>query len=84
MSERVIAFVEEWVSNNVHAEGYPAESEDIQAKSLAQQCRAEALETGIPASEIDDEFDDLTAFMSAQIHEANDREVDRAVDKDRN
>jgi hypothetical protein len=83
MSERVIAFVENWVTENVHAEGYPAEGEDTHAKTLAAQCRAEALASGIPNSEIDDEFDDLTAFMSGQIHEANDREVDRLVDKDR-
>ena len=83
MSERVIAFVENWVSENVHAEGYPAEGDDLQAKALAEQCRAEALEAGIPGSDIDDEFDDLTAFMSAQIQEANDREAHRLVDKDR-
>ena len=83
MTERVIAFVEEWVSNNVHAEGYPTEGDDAEAKLLARQCRTEALAAGIPASEIDDEFDDLVAFMSAQILEANDREVDRLVDKDR-
>jgi hypothetical protein len=83
MTERVIAFVEEWVSDNVHAEGYPADGDDAQAKVLAQQCRTEALEAGIPSSEIDDEFDDLVAFMSAQIQEANDREVDRLRDKDR-
>jgi len=50
---------------------------------LAEQCRAEALAAGIPESEIDDEFDDLAAFMSGQIKEANEREVDRLVDKDR-
>jgi hypothetical protein len=83
MSERIIAFVENWVSENIHAEGYPAEGEDVQAKSLAAQCRAEALAAGIPESEIDDEFDDLTAFMSGQIQEANDREGDRLIDKDR-
>jgi hypothetical protein len=83
MSERIIAFVENWVSENIHAEGYPAEGDDTQAKDFAAQCRAEALQAGIPASEIDDEFDDLTAFMSGQIQEANDREVERQVDKDR-
>ena len=83
MSETVIAFVENWVSVHVHAEGYPAEGDDVQANALAKQCRAEALEAGIPESEIDDEFDDLTAFMSAQIQEANDREIHRLVDKDR-
>ena len=83
MSERVIAFVENWVSENIHAEGYPADGDDIQAKALAEQCRTEALEAGIPGSEIDDEFDDLTAFMSGQIREANEREVHRLVDRDR-
>ena len=72
MTERVIEFVEDWVSVHIFAEGRPAQSE---AKSLAQQCRSEALAAGIPASEIDDEFDDLAAFMSAQIQEANDREA---------
>jgi hypothetical protein len=31
------------------------------------------LAADIPDSEIDDEFDDLTAFMSGQIQEANER-----------
>jgi hypothetical protein len=83
MSERIIAFVENWVSENIHAEGYPAEGDDARAKGFAAQCRAEALEAGIPASEIDDEFDDLAAFMSGQIQETNDREVERQIDKDR-
>jgi hypothetical protein len=82
MSERIIAFVENWVSENIHAEGYPAEGDDTQAKGFAAQCRAEALEAGIPASEIDDEFDDLTAFMSGQIQETNEREAGRQIDKD--
>jgi hypothetical protein len=83
MSEQIIAFVENWVSENIHAEGYPQEGDKTQAKGFAAQCRAEALAAGIPASEIDDEFDDLAAFMSGQIQEANDREVDRQIDKDR-
>jgi len=74
MSERVIAFVENWVSEHVHAEG-----DDAQARSLAAQCMAEALASGIPKSEMDDEFDDLAAFMAGQIQEAN----ERAADKDR-
>ena len=77
MSERIIAFVENWVSENVHADGNPAEGDETQAKDFAAQCRAEALQAGIPASEIDDEFDDLAAFMSGQIQEANEREIHR-------
>jgi hypothetical protein len=84
MSERIIAFVENWVTENVHAEGYPPEGDLTQAKTFAAQCRAEALASGIPAAEIDDEFDDMEAFMSVQIHDANDREVHRQVDNDQN
>lgn len=74
MSERIIAFVENWVSENVHAEGHPADGKNTQAKALAEQCRAEAIKAGIPESEINDEFDDLTAFMAGQMTEANERE----------
>jgi hypothetical protein len=83
MSERIVAFVENWVSENVRAEGYPLEGDDTQAKKLAAECREAALAAGIPASEIEAEFDDMEAFMSAEIHEANDREVTRLVDRDR-
>jgi hypothetical protein len=83
MSERIVAFVEEWVSENVRAEGYLPEGDDTHTKQLAAECRAAALTAGIPASEIDAEFDDMVAFMSAEIHEANDREVARLVDRDR-
>jgi hypothetical protein len=82
MSERIIAFVENWVSENVHAEGSPSEGDDIPAKDLAVRCRAEALAAGIPGSEIDDEFDDLTAFMASQIQEANERKAHRSADED--
>jgi hypothetical protein len=83
MSERIIAFVEQWVSDNIRAEGYPPEGDDTHAKKLAAECRAAALAAGIPASEIDAEFDDMAAFMATEIHEANDREVARLVDRDR-
>jgi hypothetical protein len=84
MSERIVAFVEEWVSENIRAEGYPPEGDYTHAKKLAADCRAAALAAGIPAAEIDAEFDDMVEFMSVEIHEANDREVARLVDRDPN
>ncbi len=83
MSERIVAFVEEWVSENIQAEGYPPEGDDTQARKFAAGCRAAALAAGIPDAEIDAEFDDMAAFMSAEIPDANDREVARRVDDDR-
>jgi uncharacterized protein YgfB (UPF0149 family) len=73
MSERALAFVDEWVSGHVHADD--AEG-DIQAraKTLAGQCLADASKAGIPASEIGEAIDDLPDFMIASIEEAEDRE----------
>ena len=82
MSQRVIGFVENWVSENVLADGSPAEGDTARAKSLADRCLTDALAEGFSKAEIEDEFDDLAAFMSAQIIEANERAAARAADED--
>jgi hypothetical protein len=82
MSERAIAFVEEWVGEHVNAAGYEPEGNDTMAAALAVQCAAEAKEAGIPDSEMKDAFENLTAFMAGQIKLANDNEVDRLASKD--
>ena len=47
MSERAIAFVEEWVSENIHAEGYEPEGDHSQAAAFAAQCLASSKAEGI-------------------------------------
>jgi hypothetical protein len=83
MTERAISFVEIWVSENIHAEGYQPDGDLTQATNYAERCLAAAKAAGIPESEITGEFEDLPRFMAAEIEEANDREVKRQVDKDR-
>jgi hypothetical protein len=75
MSERAIAFVESWVSENVSAQGYQANGDDSQAKALAVQCRNAASAEGISQAEMDAAFDDLTAFIAGEMEEAHDRDV---------
>jgi hypothetical protein len=82
MSERAIAFVEEWVSENVNAEGYEPEGDQSKAAAYAVRCAAEAKEAGIPDAEMKDAFESLTAFMAGQMKLANDDEVDRLASKD--
>jgi hypothetical protein len=77
MSERALGFVEEWVSENVHAEGYPPEGNNSLAKSLALQCLGDANAKGISEAEIRESIADLTEFMAGAIQETNDREVHR-------
>jgi hypothetical protein len=74
MSERALAFVEEWVSNHVRAEGKSGD-EQARARARADRCRADAATDGITANEIGDAIDDLTAFMIGAIEEAAERKA---------
>jgi hypothetical protein len=73
MSERALAFVDEWVSGHVHADDAEGDIE-ARAKTLAGQCLADASKAGIPASEISEAIDDLPDFILGAIEEAEDRE----------
>jgi hypothetical protein len=82
MSERALAFAEEWVNENIHATGYEPEGDTSAASALAQQCLAEAKADGISEAEMKEAIDDLTQFMAGQIKLVNDNEVDRLASKD--
>jgi hypothetical protein len=82
MSERAIAFVEEWVSENIHATGYEPEGDADQAAAFAAQCLASAKAEGITDAEMKDAFEDVNQFMAAAIKTANDDEVARLASKD--
>ena len=81
MSERALAFVEEWVSENVPAEDKSGD-ERARARALADRCRADAAAAGIPASEIGEAIDDLPAFMAGAIEEAAERKAHATQDED--
>jgi len=75
MSERALAFVEEWISAHVTAaDGAAASGNGARAKALADRCLADAAIEGIPASEIAEAIDDLPAFIAAEIEEAGERQ----------
>ena len=84
MSTRAVEFVETWVSEKIDAMDMnePASGDDAQAKTLAAACISDASNEGIPASEIDDVFDDLAAFIKGEIEEARDRDADEDDDDD--
>jgi hypothetical protein len=82
MSERVLAFVEEWTSEHVRAEGYPPEGDDSQAEALALQCLKDAIAQYITEAEIRESISDLAEFMAGAIEEAHDREVHRLAAND--
>ena len=80
MSERALAFLEEWTADNIEADDDAPEDNSARAKQLADQFLKAAAAEGIPKAEIDDVIDDLPGFMEAQIAEANEREEDDAAD----
>jgi hypothetical protein len=73
MSERALAFVDEWISGYIHAQD-PGGDIEARAKTLASQCLADASKKGIPVSEIGEAIDDLPSFLIGAIEEAEERE----------
>src|SRR5690242_2310849 len=73
MSERALAFVDEWVTQHIRAEDADGDIE-ARATALAGQCLAAAGKKGIPASEINDAFEDLADYMVGAIEEAEERD----------
>jgi len=73
MSERALAFVEEWISDHVDAQDAGGDIE-ARAKTLASQCLTDVGKKGIPASEIGEAIDDLPDFILGAIEEAEERD----------
>ena len=83
MSTRAVEFVETWVSEQIEEmDELPAQGNDTVAKKLASQCVQAALEENVPATEIQDAFDDLAAFIGNEIEEERERREGRDEDND--
>ena len=83
MSARAVEFVETWVSEQIEEmDELPAQGNDATAKKLASQCVQAALDDGVPATEIQDAFDDLAAFIDNEIEEERERREGRDEDDD--
>ena len=82
MSARALEFVETWVSEKIAQEGYPLEGENSPAKEWAAECIEAAREEGIPSTEIEEAFDDLTEFIDGELEEARERDEDEHDEED--
>ena len=83
MSARAVEFVETWVSEQIEEmDELPAQGNDTVAKKLASQCVQAALEENVPATEIQDAFDDLAAFIDNEIEEERERREGKDEDED--
>jgi hypothetical protein len=82
MSARALEFVETWVTEKIAQEGFPLKGAASPAKEWSAECVAAALEEGIPASEIEEAFDDLAEFIDGELEEARERDEDEHDDED--
>ena len=82
MTKQVIEFLENWVSNNIFAEGYEPEGDDSEARVRAAQCVEAAKAKGITSAQIEASVGDLVSYMASAIESANDQEIARLAAKD--
>jgi hypothetical protein len=76
------SFLDDWVADNIFAEGYEAEGDNSEARTQADICVAAAESEGLSRADLEAAVGDLTDYMAAQIESANDREVARLAEKD--
>ena len=89
MSGDVKKFIEDWIDNHVHAEGYQPEGNNSEGRRLAERCRVDATEQGFSTVDLDEAAvdmigggDNLDALMANAIEEANDAECKRQSERD--
>lgn len=79
----VVDFVEDWISENIHAEAYVDEDQDDpRLAEMAALCTAAAHEAGFSQDELDEAYPVLSDRMAEAIDAAADQEVDRLSSKD--
>jgi hypothetical protein len=83
MSARALEFVETWVTEQIEdMDVLPEGGDEAVAKKLASQCLQAAQAEDIPASEIEEAFDDVAEFIAGEIEEERERREGSNEDDD--
>jgi hypothetical protein len=69
MTEKAIEFLQEWISEKVHAPETPARL-DQKAEVLAKQCAAQAANAGVRLEDIEEEVGDLEELIATKLEDA--------------
>jgi hypothetical protein len=84
MNQRVTEFMQDWMAENVHFIGYPAEDGiDPEAESLAIECAAAAEAEGLSEEELEHEYGDLASFLHKELERLADEAVGAKVEDDK-
>ena len=82
MSERAVVFVERWIADNVSSENFMEDGGEARFDRLAQKALTAARASGLPESEIREEFPDLAMRMAEAVQGSADDELRRRIDDD--
>ena len=80
MSQDVMEFANNWVSENINAEVYDPDQRIIDAH--VAKLIADAKTAGISQTDLEDEFGELSDFIADEIEAATDDEVYGLADED--
>lgn len=69
MTEKAIEFLQEWISEKVHAPHEPARL-DREAEVLAKECARQAASAGVPLEDIEEEVGDLEELIATKLEDA--------------
>jgi hypothetical protein len=69
MTEKAIEFLQEWISEKVHAPETPVRL-DREAEVLAKQCAAQAANAGVRLEDIEEEVGDLEELIATKLEDA--------------
>jgi hypothetical protein len=84
MSKR--AFLEEWIGENANAITPLAdtpESDDSEARLLAEQCLSDGKDEGIAKEDLEEEVGDLVTYMASKLGALQHNELDQGEDQER-
>lgn len=69
MTEKAIEFLQEWISEKVHAPQEPIRLEQ-KAEVLAKECARQAAVAGVPLEDIEEEVGDLEELIVTKLEDA--------------
>lgn len=69
MTEKAIEFLQEWISEKVHAPQEPERLEQ-EAEVLARKCAEQAATAGVRIEDIEEEVGDLEDLITAKLEDA--------------
>jgi hypothetical protein len=69
MTEKAIEFLQEWISEKVHAPHEPIRLEQ-KAEVLAKECARQAAVAGVPLEDIEEEVGDLEELIATKLEDA--------------